>query len=93
MSTIISNELELYSIKGNVNAGKIMLFRVLENRFGSDRDKIKSMIKAQPNYVKQNSMTMTNPKQKLKQDHYIKIQKESFNMMKREDKKLANDEF
>ena len=44
MSTIISNELELYSIKGNVNAGKIMLFRVLENRFGSDRDKIKSLV-------------------------------------------------
>tara|TARA_B100000424_G_C22897508_1_gene477340 strand:- start:1095 stop:1322 length:228 start_codon:yes stop_codon:yes gene_type:complete len=44
MNTIISNELELYSIKGNVNAGKIMLFRVLESRFGSDKDKIKELV-------------------------------------------------
>ena len=44
MNTIISNELELYSIKGNVNAGKIMLFKILEDKFGNDKDKIRNLV-------------------------------------------------
>ena len=43
-TTIISNELELYSIKGNVNAGKIMLFKILEDKFGNDKDKIRNLV-------------------------------------------------
>lgn len=44
MSTIISSELELYSIKGNVNAGKIMLFKHLVEAFGNDKDKIRNLV-------------------------------------------------
>ena len=41
--TTIKTELELYSLKGNVTGGKILLFSVLENR-NLNKDEIQNLI-------------------------------------------------
>ena len=40
----ITNELELYSIKGNVSAGKILLFNLLENRDHLNEEQIRRKV-------------------------------------------------
>tara|TARA_R110000824_G_scaffold46674_1_gene133748 strand:- start:240 stop:458 length:219 start_codon:yes stop_codon:yes gene_type:complete len=40
----ITNELELYSLKGNVTAGKILLFNLLENRDHLSEDEIRMKV-------------------------------------------------
>ncbi len=42
--TTISNELELYSIKGNVSSGKIMLLSLLESRDKLSKDEIETKV-------------------------------------------------
>ena len=61
------NELELYSIKGNVKAGKMMLFRVLENKDLSE-DEIKNKV--------------VNEYQIMKPKHFVRCWNE-YNKMKR----------
>ena len=41
--TTINNELELYTLKGNVVAGKILLFQSLENE-GNDKEQIEHLV-------------------------------------------------
>ena len=40
--TTINNELELYTLKGNVTAGKILLFQSLEKE-GNDKEQIEQL--------------------------------------------------
>ncbi len=41
--TTINNELELYTLKGNVTAGKILLFQSLEKE-GNDKEQIEHLV-------------------------------------------------
>ncbi len=42
--TTINNLLELYSLKGNVESGKIILFQELDNKYNNDYDEIEYKI-------------------------------------------------